>query len=257
MKGNGWSDKPYGIRNNFDFNFYTLYLLVASYLYLYIRETIENLFVDQDRGDNPPAGADNHNLQLVLFNHERLLNEEDFEGGAPVVIENSHTNNDVLFGDLDNGNNEESLAMLVGGQGNIRAVEVTPDFIVDFARLNIDNPVNSLLPNLHRDEFDEQMLRTLVEGENVNGEGRPRAVTLASVFENNAEGALAFIVHVLNTIEEEKEGDQEDVITTEAEDPAVVVDNHPPLLLTNGEETTFSKAIGLLAPLNQNDCGDS
>lgn len=62
MKGNGWPDKPYGIRNNFDFNFYTLYLLVASYLYLYIRETIENLFVDQDRGDNPPAEADNNDL---------------------------------------------------------------------------------------------------------------------------------------------------------------------------------------------------
>ncbi len=267
MKENGWPDKPYGIRNNFNFNFYTLYLLVASYLYLYIWETIENLFGNQDRADNPLAEADNHDLQLVLFDHQLPLIEENPGGGALVARENSNTNNDVLFGGLDNGN-VDLLAILTGDQANIRAIVFNPGFIVvqniyDQIPHTPVNPEISLLlhyleminryenarvseqvvvydPNIQADNA-----QAFVGQENINGEGRAPAGTLAELFENDPEGALAFIVHVLDAIEEEKEGDSEDVITTEVEvnNPEAVIGNPPLLLLTNGN-TTFNEAIG-------------
>ena len=265
MKENGWPDKSYGIRNNFDFNFYTLYLLVASYLYLYISETIENLFGDQDRADNPPAEADNHNLQLVLFDHQPPLIEGGGGNGALFVRED--TNTDVLFGGLGNGNGD-LLAIFTGDQANIRAIVVTHDFIVvqniydQIPRTPVNPEISLLLHYLEminryeNARVSEQVVvynpnvqadnaQAFVGQENINSEGRARAGTLAELFENDPEGALAFIVRVLDTIEEEKEGDPEDVITTEVEvnNPEAVVDNPPLLLLTN-DNTTFSEAIG-------------
>ena len=263
MKGNGWPDKPYGIRNNFDFNFYTLYLLVASYLYLYIRETIENLFGNQDRGDNPPVEADNHDLQLVLFDHQPPLIEENPGGRALVEREDSNTNNDVLFGGLDNGN-VDLLAIFTGDQVNIRAIVVNPGFIVvqniydQIPRTPVNPEISQLLHYLemiNRYEHaivSEQVVvydpniqaynaQVFVGQENINREGRDRAGTLAELFVNDPEGALAFIVHVLDTIEEVKEGDPE-ATEVEVNNPEAVVDNPTLLLLTYDE--TFSEAIG-------------